>query len=71
MRGFWLFVPLMVLLIICSAVGVMIACHTFGLRGLLLGAACYLVFLLLAEAVTSVIYYTYAKFECAHQSTDA
>jgi hypothetical protein len=71
MRGLWFFVLFMVALIICAVVGVMIAWHEFGLKGLILGTACYLVFLVLADIAMSVVYYTYAKFDFTNRSKDA
>jgi len=49
----------------------MIAWHEFGLKGLILGTACYLVFLVLADIAMSVVYYTYAKFDFTNRSKDA
>jgi hypothetical protein len=66
--GFWFFLVFMLALIICAAIGIVVAWQRFGLHGLIFATACYFVFLILADIATSIIYFTYAKFEIKNRS---
>jgi hypothetical protein len=71
MRGLWPFVVSVVLLFAVLTIGCCVAFGMFGKTGLLLAGAGFLLFWIIAEFATAILYFTYAKFTCAARHTNA
>jgi hypothetical protein len=71
MRGLW---PLTILVTLLFA-GLTLAClfsyRAFGLTGLVIGCAGFLLFYIVAELVTTVLLFTYARFTFEDGHRDA
>ena len=70
MRGFWLFFSLLILSLIGMALGVVAAYYKFGRSGFLVGLIAYMIFLIVMDLTTGVIFYTYATLTPKHSDKD-
>ena len=70
MRGLWLFVISVILLFVGLVVACIAAFGAFGKAGLLVGVAVLLLFWIVAEIATSILYFTCAKLACEDRSNN-